>query len=165
MTNAKNVTNKPLSLGLKVIIGFHIVSAVLWLFGQTHSIWQHEMVASWGLQTSAAETEHAVIQYDRAMAIVDTLILIPLHAMSAYGLLNREFYGVICSWMAFSLSLYWPSIFIASRYTFATGGVQTPPTDVVSASVVGFIIAFSIWGSWYQCRRNKELLLWWEKDF
>lgn len=164
MTNAKDATNKPLSLAIKVIIGFHIVSAVLWLFGQTLSIWQHEWVASFGLQIPAESTENAVIQYDRAIAITDTFILIPLHLMAAYGLLERKFYGVICSWMAFALSMYWPTIFICTRYTFAAGDVKTPPTDAFSACVVVFVIVFSIWGSWYQCR-NKELLLWWEKDF
>ena len=91
MTNAKDVTNKPLSLSLKIIIGFHIGSAVLWFFGQTLSIWQHELAASWGFQTN--ETDNAVIQYDRAIAMADTIILIPLHAMAAYGLLDRKFYG------------------------------------------------------------------------
>lgn len=93
MTSAKDVTTKPLSLCMKVIIGFHIVSAMLWLFGQTLSIWQYELVASWGFQTPANLTENAVVQYDRGMAIADTFILIPLHAMAAYGLLERKFYG------------------------------------------------------------------------
>ena len=41
-----------LPLGLKIIIGFHVASFVLWLFGQSVAVVAYDRAAAWGLQDS-----------------------------------------------------------------------------------------------------------------
>ena len=162
MMTAKDATNKPLSMAIKIIICFHLVSTGLWLVGQTLVIiW---LVASSRLQTPAATTENAMLQYDRAISITDTFILIPLHAMSTYGLSHREFYSIICSWIALALSMYWPTIFYLDKAHACHQRLANTSTNAFGQPVIIIFIAFNIWGSWYVCR-NKELILWWETDF
>jgi len=154
----------PLSLALKIIIAFHAFSVPLWLFGQTFSIWQYDMVASTGLQPPRDVSDNAVVENNRAIAMADSVVLIPLHAMAAVGLLQRQFYGVITAWMAFALSMYWPAIFWMSLIAYQQGGVQHEAPDAESLIVTAVVFVFAAWGSWYLCR-SKEMLIWHEKEF
>ena len=162
--DAKDVTTKPLPTGIKVIIVFHILSTCLWLVGQTLSIFDYDFVAEYtGLVERRELTENAVVEFYRAIAIADTAIGIPLHVLSAYGLLQHKFYGAICSWMAFCFSMYWPSIFWGTHITFVQGNVKHPPLNALDGSIPALVFIFAVWGSWYQCHL-RELILWWEKD-
>jgi len=162
--NAVTREQSPLSNGLRIILTFHIVSAILWLVGQTGSVFFYDTVASWGLQEPRRDVDPALVQVNVAVALSDTFVLIPLHVMAAYGILKRAFYGIICSWMNFAVTLYWTTLFWTGMIVYAVGGVKNGHLDAITLAIVLLIIGMAIWGSWYQCR-NKKLIEWWERDF
>uniref|UniRef100_A0A7R9VM25 EXPERA domain-containing protein n=1 Tax=Pseudictyota dubia TaxID=2749911 RepID=A0A7R9VM25_9STRA len=156
-------SSPPLSLALKAIVVFHVVNAGLWLVGQTLAVWQYDLVASWGFQTPRELLDGAVVETNRAIGMADTIVLNPVYIMAAAGLLKRQFYGAICSWMAFALTMYWTSIGYALDIAYESGGIKNVPLDAFALAVISFDFAFSVWGSWYLCRSN-EVLVWWQKD-
>ena len=121
-------------------------------------------MASTGLQSPRNGTDPAVVETNRAIALADTFILISLHVMSLVGLLNRQFYGVITSWMAFVISMYWPTVFWMSLITYRQGDIQHEAVDMAYLVITAFIAVFSGWGSWYLCR-SVEMLEWHEREF
>ena len=155
----------PLSLALKAIVVFHIVNAGLWLVGQSLAVWQYDLVASWGLQVPRELLDDAVVETNRAIGMADTVILNPVYIVAAVGLLNRKFYGVVCSWMAFALTMYWTSIGCTLDIAYASGDIKHVPLDNFSLAVVAFDFAFSVWGSWFLMCRFSEVLAWLQKDF
>ena len=164
MVDAKEVANKPLSLGMKAIIAFHVWSACMWLLGQSYSVYDYDWVASLGLQNPREVSDPAVIGFNKAIAMADTLTMIPLHILAALFLARRQFSGVILSWMAFATDMYWNVLAFTTEVAFYIEDVKHNPLDVASQLVVVAIFLFSVWGCWYQCR-NKDFLSWWEKDF
>lgn len=158
------MSGQPLSLSLRIIIGFHLVNLVLWFFGQMGAFFWYDTAASWGLQESRQGNDPAVIQNNIGTGLADTFIAFPLFAMAAWGLWRRKFYGVVCSWMVFYHSLYWPMVYWMSCLMYKQGNILHTPMTVPNVLIPGFIWCFAVWGSWYLCRREKNVLIWLQSE-
>ena len=102
-----------LPLGIKVIIGFHVLSLVMWFFGQTMAVVAYDKVAEWGLQGPRALLDPAVVEVNRAIGLADTIVMLPLFILAAIGLIRKRYYGAVASWLVFGMTLYaaaavWP---------------------------------------------------------
>ena len=67
-----------LPLGLKVIIGFHLFSFVIWLFGQSVAVVDYDRAAGWGLQDSRARVDPVIVEVNRAIGLTDSIVMLPL---------------------------------------------------------------------------------------
>jgi hypothetical protein len=47
--------------GAWVIIAFHVISLLLWLFGQTGAVVSYDTVAAWGFQESRAVLDPVIV--------------------------------------------------------------------------------------------------------
>jgi len=151
--------------GVQVIIGFHIVNLCLWIVGQAGALVNYDWVASIGLQDPREMTDQAIVANSLGIATTDTLILLPLLALATVGLLTFQFYGVICSWMVFAVSMYWTMMFwMTAGITYVSANIEHVPVRLSTLVPTAAIFGFSVWGSWYLCR-NEKLLIWWERDF
>jgi hypothetical protein len=156
-------TTAPLSTGIKVLVGFLIIHALL-LVTQTWAVWDYDLMASWKLQEPRSMATEAVVQSNRAIGLADTVIMLPLSVMAIVGLLRRQFYGVVCSWMLLGIALYWPVVFVMSRFTFASADIAHVPLRTEDLVITGTIFLFAAWGGWLLCR-SPELIDWWKVDF
>ena len=138
-----------LTIGIKVIIGFHIVSFVLWFFGQTLAVFAYDLVAGWGLQDPRSLVDPVIVEINRAIGLTDTILMLPLHALAAVGLLQRRFYGAVASWLVFGITLYWPVIFWTSQGFYAAANITHMPMTVAYVLLPGVAALFACWGSWY----------------
>jgi len=143
-----------MSLGLKLIIGFHILNLVLWFFGQTWAVIDYDAVASWGLQDPRALLNPAIVEVNRGIGLADTFILLPIFLLATIGLLRKKFWGAVFSWMAFAITLYWPTVFWCSQFFFASNGITHYPTAISAIILPAIFMGFSIWGSWYLYREH-----------
>jgi hypothetical protein len=75
MTSAQD---QQLSLGLRIIFGFHILSALLWILGQTFAAFSYDAVASISLQEPRDLADPALDQVSIGIGMADNIILIPL---------------------------------------------------------------------------------------
>ena len=54
-----------LPLGVKVIIGFHLLSLVMWFFGQSVAVVAYDRAAAWGLQDPRAQVDPVIVKRPR----------------------------------------------------------------------------------------------------
>lgn len=153
-----------ISCGIRCIIGFCAFNFILWGVAQTLAIWNYDLVASWKLQEPRSIVDETVVATNQAIAMADTVIMLPLFAMSIIGLQQRKFYGVVCTWMVFGITLYWPVVWWMSRITYKSAGVASVPLRGQDILVTGAIWIFGAWGSWFMYRQ-RDLLDWWKEDF
>lgn len=145
-----------LPLGVKAIIGFHVCSFVLWFFGQSLAVVAYDKVAEWGLQDPRVLLDPVIVEVNRGIGLADTLIMLPLFIVATIGLLRRQFYGAVASWLVFGITLYWPVIYWCSQGFYAGAGIQHQPISMVTVVLPGSIWLVACWGTWY-LSRNHEL--------
>ena len=146
-----------LPLGVKLIIGFHLASFVILFFGQSLAVVAYDRVADWGLQEPSALLDPVIVQVNRSIGLTDTIIMLPLHAIAAAGLLQMRFYGAVASWLVFGMTMYWPLLFWTAQGFYAAAGTRHVPTSTMAIIVPAACMLIAIWGSWY-LYRNRDLL-------
>jgi hypothetical protein len=144
-----------LPIGVKVIVGFHLLSFVTWFFGQSVAVVAYDRVAAWGLQDSPALIDPVILQVNRAIGLTDTIVMLPLFIVAAVGLLRRRFYGAVASWLAFGMTLYWPVMAWCSQGFYASAGIRHNPTQLSYVVIPGAMLLFACWGSWYLARKRE----------
>jgi hypothetical protein len=137
---------------IKVIIGFHLVSVVLWVFGQTVAVFDYDLVAGWGFQDARSLVDPVIVEVNRAIGLADTFTMIPLHLLAAVGLLRLRFYGAVLSWLVFGISMYWPVMFWCAQGFYASAGIQHVPVSTATLVLPAIVFLFAAWGSWYLAR-------------
>jgi hypothetical protein len=147
---------EPRPIGLKVIIAFHFISLSLWLIGQTGAVIAYDTVADWGLQDPRRLLNPAIVEVNRGIGLADTLVILPLHGLAAMGLLKWRFYGLVASWMAFGITVYWPTVFWSSQFFFSRTGVTHNPTGPAAVILPGIFLSVALWGTWYLVRNRRR---------
>lgn len=94
------------------------------------------------------------MQVNRAVGLTDTVVMLPLFVVAVIGLLRREFFGAVASWLVFGMTLYWPVVFWTSQGFYAEANVTHQPTSVAEIVVPGALLLVACWGSWYLCRNR-----------
>lgn len=143
-------------VGVNALILFHLFNVVIWFFGQTLAVIDYDMVAGWGLQEPRELLNPAIVEVNRAIALTDTLIMLPLFCVAAVGLLGMRFYGTVASWLVLGLTLYWPVISWTAQFFYASAGIQHAPTPMINILLPGTLWIIAARGIWY-LYRNREL--------
>ncbi|WP_299653483.1 hypothetical protein [uncultured Tateyamaria sp.] len=143
-------------IGVVALIAFHIFSTVIWFFGQTLAVFYFDMVAEWGLQEPRALVDPVIVEVNRAIGLVDTILMLPLLVVAAIGLIGMRFYGAVASWVVFGITLYWPSIWWASQFFYARTGITHAPMTMSGILIPGAAWIIAAWGIWY-LYRNRAL--------
>ncbi len=146
-----------LPVGLKVIVGFHLLSAVAWAIGQGGAVVSYDAVARWGFQDPRGSLPPAVVEVNRGIGLADTVVQIPLFLMAAAGLWRRRFYGAVASWLVLGITVYWPVVAWGTEYFFQQGGIKHPSVDAAFIGVPGVILLFAMWASWYLFQKRSSL--------
>jgi hypothetical protein len=141
--------------GVKVIIGFHVISFLLWSFGQTGAVLAYDTVAEWGFQDPRALIDPVIVEVNRAIGLADTLVMLPLFVVAVVGLLRRRFFGAVASWLVFGMTLYWPTVFWCSQFFYGQAGIRYQPTPASAVLVPAALMLVASWGSWYLASRRQ----------
>jgi hypothetical protein len=143
-------------LGIKIIIGFHVLSIILWSIGQGGAVIAYDTVAKWGLQEPRELVDPVIVEVNRGTGFADFIIQIPLFILAAVGLLRLRLYGAIASWMVLGITLYWPVVAWAERYFYAKAALKHEPFDMATNGILVFIFLFAAWASWYLFKNHKQ---------
>ena len=73
MDKQKNVPR-----GITCIIGFFVLSVILWIIGQGGSLISYDAVAKLGLQEPRERVGPVIVEVNRGIAFADVIIQIPL---------------------------------------------------------------------------------------
>ncbi len=141
--------------GIKIIIGFHIISTVLWIIGQTFAIFYYDTVAAWGLQELRVFNDPVIIEVNRGIALADSIIMIPLFIPAVIGLWRLKFFGAVFSWMVLSINIYWPVEALSTKYFFSESGIKHVAFDIGTIIFLAIIVLFSGWACAYLLSKRK----------
>jgi len=145
-----------ISLGIKIIIGFHMLSIILWIIGQGGAVIAYDTVAKWGLQEPRELVDPVIVEVNRAIGLGDIIIQIPLFILAVIGLWRLRLYGAIASWLAFGITLYWPVVFWSSQHFYEQAGIKHQPTPISFNVILTLILLFAVWASWYLFKNYKR---------
>lgn len=141
-------------LGLKFIIGFHVLSFVLWFFGQSVAVVAYDTVANWGFQDRRSLVDPVIVEVNRAIGLTDTIVMLPLFVVAAVGLMRRAFYGAVASWIVFGMTLYWPVVFWTSQGFYAAENIAHQQLTFGTIVLPGAAWLVACWGSWFLYRNR-----------
>lgn len=140
-------SNKP--LGIQLIIWFFIVSTFVWILGQGGAVFMYDTVARWGLQQAPHNIHPVILQLNQATAFTDVLVSLPLFVCSVVGLHRSQFYGLVSSWMALGINLYWPVEAWIKQWYYAHANIRNESFSASLHLILAFIVLFSAWASLY----------------
>ncbi|MBW2172405.1 MAG: hypothetical protein JRF69_10610 [Deltaproteobacteria bacterium] len=145
-------------LSFWVIILFLTVSMVLMLMGQTMAVFDYEFTVKLGLQEDVKEVGEFGVQMNRAFGAGDTVVYIPLMAISLVGLFLRKHWSLVTTAAVMGISAYW-AIVIIFIMTFMPGvpNYSFEPGPGVWLFVVAHAV-FGVWGLFYMIFRRDELI-------
>jgi hypothetical protein len=138
-----------LLIGIKFIIGFHILNIIIWVIGQGGAVIAYDTVAQWGLQESRETIDPVILVVNRGIGFADVIIGVPLFVLAVIGLWRMRFYGAVLSWMVLGISFYWTTVAWVKQYFYLQAGVKCHPFDIGGNSMLVFVFLFSVWASWY----------------
>jgi len=131
---------------------------VLMLMGQTMAVFDYEFTVKLGLQEDVKEVGEFGVQMNRAFGAGDTVVYIPLMAISLVGLFLRKHWSLVTTAAVMGISAYW-AIVIIFIMTFMPGvpNYSFEPGPGVWLFVVAHAV-FGVWGLFYMIFRRDELI-------
>jgi len=154
--NIKLNKQKRLTLGIKFIIGFHILNIIIWIVGQGGAVVAYDTVAQWGLQEARESADPFCIVINRAIGLADVIIAPPIFILATIGLWKMRFYGLLTSFMCFGIGFYWTTVAWVKQIFLIQAGVKCEPFDIGTHGMLAFVFLFSLWGSWYLYKNRKQ---------
>jgi len=140
---------KKFSLGIKFIIGFFVLSTILWIIGQGGAVLSYDSVARLGFQEPRQSVDPVIVEVNRGIGLGDVIIQIPLYIFAVIGLCRLRFFGAVASWMALGINVYWTTVAWAKQHYYLQASVKCEPFDLATHFILAFVFVFSVWASWY----------------
>ena len=146
---------KSVPIGIKCIIGFHILNIIIWIIGQGGAVVAYDTVAQWGLQEPRATIDPFILMINQAIGLADFIIGVPLFIIAAVGLWQMRFYGFVFSYMVLGISFYWTTVAWVKQYFYLQAGVKSLPFDIGTHGMLAFVFLFSLWASWHLFKNRR----------
>jgi hypothetical protein len=141
-----------------VITRFLFIALILLLMGQTMALINYDFAVRIGLQEDVKEVGEFGVQLNRAFGAGDTIIYIPLIAISIIGLNLKKRWSLLTTAAAMGVSAYWATTVIFMLIFFVgVPGYSFQPEFEYWLFMVAFII-FGVWGLLYLIFRGEKLL-------
>ena len=147
-----NKKNSP--LGIKFIIGFFVLSIIIWIIGQGGAVISYDSVAKLGFQETRESVDPVIVEVNRGIALGDVVIQLPLFILGVVGLWRLRYYGAVASWMALAIHLYWTSAAWAKQFFYLNASIKCQPFALSLHGVLAFFFLFSAWASWYLFKKR-----------
>ena len=141
-----------------VIVVYLGLSVVVMLTGQTMAVVNYDLAVRLGLQEGREEMGEFGVEVNRAFGAGDTVIYVPLMAVSLVGLVARRRWAVLTTTAVFGVSAYWAAT-ILSMLVFLPGasGYSNMPGPEIWL-FVGFYLLSGVVGLIYMVFRGEALL-------
>lgn len=140
--------------GIWAIVGFHIVNLLLWSVGQTGALVDYDRIAEWGLQDARSLVHPVIVQVNQGIAAADTVVMLPLFLIAVVGLVRRRFFGLVASWLALGITLYWPVVYWWSQFFYGRAGTLHVPNAPATVIIPAAFLVVGGWASWYLVRHR-----------
>lgn len=151
--------NRARPVAFWVVTVFLSASILLMLVGQTTGVFNYDLAASWGLQEKPEEMTEFGVQVNRAFGAADTVVYIPLMALTLIGLALRRRWALATLAAFFGASLYWTTT-VTFIFLFAPGvpGYTHVPGPEIWLFIGVYFVA-GVLGTLYLAVRGDGLIL------
>ena len=141
-----------------IITAFLAVSMILLLMGQTMALIDYDFAVQLGLQEGIKDVSSYGVQVNRAFGAGDTMVYIPLIAISLIGLMRGKRWSLLTTAAVMGVSAYWAStvVFMLVFLEGAPGYYLEPGIEYWL--VMAAYIVFGVWGLLYLVFRGDNLL-------
>ncbi len=140
--------------GYWVIIIIAVLLVIMFLMGQTLSLFNYEMTVEMGLQESEQEIGRVGVAFLKGYAFGDTVFYIPLLIIGIVGLLKRKKWGLYSMFSALAISVYWPTTILYSIF-IGRESINFSADKYLSFSILlPLIMIYGLWGMWYLYKNN-----------
>jgi hypothetical protein len=149
-------TKRPMAFW--IISGFLFIALILLLMGQTMALIDYDYAVQLGLQEDIKDVGHFGVQVNRAFGAGDTIVYIPLIALSIIGLILRKRWSLLTTAAVMGVSAYWATT-ILFMLTFLAGspGYYLEP-GIEYWFFMAVFITFGVWGLLYLIFRGDKLI-------
>ncbi len=144
--------------GFWVLIAVGILLNILFIVGQTVSLFDYEFAVSLGLQESEEEITRAGIAFAKGFAFGDTVFYIPIFLAGIIGLLKRKRWGIFSMVGALAVTVYWP---LVNLYAILAGrdAMNIRPEKYTTYPIILSLVAiYALWGIWYLYKNQDRLV-------
>jgi len=148
-------TNRPFAYWLIII--FLFLSLIVLLTGQTMALINYDLAVKLGLQESLKDVGQFGVQSNKAFAVADTMVYIPLIVVSIIGLVLKKHWSLYTTGAVMGISIYWATTIIFMLIFLK--GVPDYHLEVgleYWLFLAPFII-FGVWGVLYLVFRGEHL--------
>ncbi|MCK5534244.1 hypothetical protein KAI68_03935 [bacterium] len=148
--------NKTRGLGFWILISIGILLSIMFLFGQTLSLFNYDLTVSLGLQESVEEVGEIGVAWAKGFAFGDTVLYLPLLLIGIIGLLKRKKWGVYSMFGSLAITVYWPIVSLFSIFA-GKNNINLNPDKFISYSIILPLIAiYGLWGMWFLYRNRTD---------
>jgi len=138
------------------LISLSIILVIMFLLGQTLSLFNYELTVAWGLQESSEEVGDVGVAFLKGYAFGDTIFYIPLLVFGIIGLTKRRKWGLYSMFGALAISVYWPATILYAIFIERTAITLTPDKYISFSILLPLIIVYGLLGMIYLYRHKKE---------
>ena len=135
--------------GFWALIIVAAILVVMFLAGQTLSLFNYQITVEMGLQESADEVTDVGVAFLKGYAFGDTVFYIPLLIIGIIGLLKRKRWGLFSMVGALAISVYWPAAILYSIYVDKESMSLAPDKYLSFSILLPLIMIYGLWGMWY----------------
>jgi hypothetical protein len=141
--NKFQTTTETFRVLLFAIAWLQAISAIVMLVTQTTCIFWYEWAVEQHFQISDAFVGPSLVQLFRAYGAADTILYIPLLASSAYGLLQKKRWSLICTAASAGIHSYWALTMCFSMVFLRPVAEYTLEPDL---GLVSFVLVYVVYG-------------------
>ena len=142
--------------GILLLISIAIILVIMFLLGQTLSLFNYELTVAWGLQESSEEVGDVGVAFLKGYAFGDTIFYIPLLVLGIIGLIKRRKWGLYSMFGALAISVYWPATILYAISIERTAITLTTDKYISFSILLPLIVVYGLLGMLYLYRHKKE---------
>ena len=142
--------------GFLVLISIAIILVIMFLLGQTLSLFNYKLTVAWGLQESSEEVGDVGVAFLKGYAFGDTIFYIPLLILGIIGLIKSRKWGLYSMFGALAISVYWPTTILYAIFIERTAITLTPDKYISFSILLPLIMVYGLLGMLYLYRHKKE---------
>lgn len=145
-------------LGFWILIIIAIFLNIMFLLGQTWSLFDYEFTVSIGLQESLAEVKEIGVAWAKGFAFGDTIFYMPLFIIGIVGLFKRRFWGILSMFGALAITAYWPLVHLYTMYIGKNAFELSPEKYVYYPIFFLLLVIYSLWSMWFLYKKRDGLV-------
>ena len=137
------------SIGFWILISISSLMVIMFLVGQTLSLFNYNLTLELGLQESEKEVGKVGRAFLKGYAFGDSIVYIPLLIAGIVGLLNNRRWGKYSMFAALSISVYWPATILYAIFIERIAITLQPDKYISFSILLTSIMIFGLWGMRY----------------